>query len=80
MIIGIDTTKDTSLKGKMVVAYSANVNPQMSEFHSNYDYESTNNVIKIRKIVGECVAEYLKKNNAPPQDIIILKCGTTAKN
>lgn len=30
MIIGIDTMKDASLKGKTVVAYSANINAEMS--------------------------------------------------
>lgn len=79
LMIGIESYGDQTDKSMNILSFCGNTNKECSAFYSNYIIYPKNDHSKtyMTKIVFECVNEYLTANHSPPQDIIIIKNGST---
>jgi aubergine len=79
MMVGIENYGDQEDKGSNILAYCCNTNRECSSFYSNYLTHPRSEIGKthMKEIIVECVSEYLRVNNQPPSDVLIIKNGST---
>lgn len=79
LMIGIESYADQSDKSNNILSFCGNTNKEFSAFYSNFIVHPKSDLSKtfMREIVFECINEYMANNRSVPQDLIIIKNGSS---
>ena len=78
-MVGIETYGVQENKSMAILSFCSNTNRECTTFHSNFIVHPKTEIGKthMSQIIIECLSEYIKLNNRPPSDVILLKNGST---